>query len=131
MSAKTMIAAGCVCAACVAGGVGVGMMMMNRSAPPPTEVVEEGPKREVITPENAEQATLDWLATDVVAPGYYEAKMNSTWYFEDGSKPSTNAYVENVAYNTHDVYFDVTLAPRARMGEERISSPVSARVTSK
>ena len=43
-------------------------------------------------------------------PTYYEAKMNSTWYFEDGASPSTNAYVENVETNTNDVYFDVILS---------------------
>lgn len=124
MSAKTMIVAGCVCAACVAGGVGVGMMMMSRSAPPAAVVEDEGPKRNVITQDNVQEVVDSWLNKPTVAPGYYEVKMNSQWYFEDGSKPSTNAYVENVVGNTHDVYFDVELADT---GEVILQSPVIPR----
>lgn len=50
--------------------------------------------------------------------------MNSTWYFGDGSQPSSNAYVENVANNSHDVYFDVQLADT---GEVILQSPVIPR----
>ena len=125
MSAKTMIAAGCVCAACVAGGVAVGMTMMNNNSTPPAAVVEdEAPKRNVITMDTVEEVVDNWLTNGSGGPAYYEAKMNSTWYFGDGSQPSSNAYVENVANNSHDVYFDVQLADT---GEVILQSPVIPR----
>ena len=37
----------------------------------------------------------------------YQVTMNSTWYFENGTASSNNAYVENAEANENAVYFDV------------------------
>ena len=59
--------------------------------------------------ENAEEVLDEMMREEPVAPGFYEAKMTTTWNFPDGTSPSTNAYVENVPDNTNDVYFDLSL----------------------
>ena len=61
----------------------------------------------VVTPSNVEEAIADLQKSE---SGYYEVTMNSTWYFEDGSSASSNAYVENSTRNTNDVYFDIVLS---------------------
>ena len=72
---------------------------------------EEEKRNVVVNKENVEQV-IEEMEEEVMTnrPTYYEAKMNSTWYFDDGASPSTNAYVENVETNTNDVYFDVILS---------------------
>lgn len=83
---------------------------------------EEGPKRNVVVnEENIEEVLENLKEEDKVRPGRYQVTMNSTWRFEDGSSPSENAYVENVATNTNDVYFDLALADT---GEVILESPV-------
>ncbi len=72
---------------------------------------EEVPKRNVVINQNNVDDVLKELVPEkYVMPGNYQATMNSTWHFPDGSSPSTDAYVENVVTNTNDVYFDVMLA---------------------
>lgn len=87
----------------------VGLLLGQQSAGG-QQAADEPPKRNVVvTKDNVEDIVED-MKEATVAPGMYEVKMNSTWYFEDGSSPSRNAYVENVVNNTNDVYFDVVLA---------------------
>ena len=50
----------------------------------------------------------------------YTTSMNSDWYFEDGTSPSSNAYVENSVENSCTIYFEVLLA---NTGETAYSSP--------
>ena len=86
---------------------------------------KEEPKRNVVVnKDNVDKITDEMNKTQHVRPGTYEAKMNSTWHFPDGSSPSTDAYVENVAENTNDVYFDVELADT---GEVILESPIIPR----
>lgn len=50
----------------------------------------------------------------------YTTSMNSDWYFEDGTSPSSNAYVENSVVNSNTIYFEVLLS---NTGETAYSSP--------
>ena len=75
------------------------------------ESVKSEQKRNVVVNENnADKIAEDIVEQEQVRSGMYEVTMNSEWKFEDGSSISKNAYVENVANNTNDVYFDVNLA---------------------
>lgn len=68
---------------------------------------DDGKKRDVVVNEdNVEEILSDMM--EGVAPGTYQARMNSTWYFESGDKSSSNAYVENAEANQNPVYFDIT-----------------------
>lgn len=88
-------------------------------------VGKKEPKRNVVITEgNAQEVILDITNRTPVPPGKFEANMNSTWYFTDGSSPSANAYVGNVANNSHDIYFDVELKST---GEVILDSPVIPR----
>lgn len=80
------------------------------------------PMRNVVVNEkNAENVAVEFIEQEQIRSGNYEVTMNSTWYFTDGTSISDNAYVENVANNTNDVYFDVNLADT---DEVIYSSPV-------
>lgn len=61
----------------------------------------------VVTQDNVEEILA---GEPPVASGHYNVVMNTTWYFPSGSSPSNNAYVENDAANTNDIYFDIVLA---------------------
>ena len=72
---------------------------------------QEEPKRNVVVnKDNVEDALKVMEKHEFVPPGRFNAKMNSTWYFEDGTSPSSNAYVENSLRNSKDFYFDLILA---------------------
>ncbi len=80
------------------------------------------PMRNVVVNEkNAENVAEEFIEQEQIRSGNYEVTMNSTWYFTDGTSISDNAYVENVANNTNDIYFDVNLADT---DEVIYSSPV-------
>ncbi len=64
----------------------------------------------VVNDDNVDEVLADLTESEYTAPGYYEVMMNTTWKFSTGSAASSNAYVKNVATNTNDVYFDVTLS---------------------
>ena len=71
----------------------------------------EEPRRSVVvTKDTAEEAVDELLQGNYVAPGYYSVSMSTTWNFATGDSISEDAYVENLAENTNDVYFDVFLA---------------------
>lgn len=85
---------------------------------------KEEPKRNVVITEgNAQEVIFELSEMEVVPPGQFEVNMNSTWYFASGTAASSNAYVGNVANNSHDVYFDVELPN----GEVILQSPVIPR----
>lgn len=68
---------------------------------------DDGKKRDVVVNEdNVEEILSDMM--EGVAPGSYQVRMNSTWYFESGDESSNNAYVENAEANQNPVYFDIT-----------------------
>lgn len=74
---------------------------------------EEKEQRNVVmTPDNV-QSVIEQMAEQGQEPvpiGYYTVSMSYEWHFETGSKPSSDAYVENVVGNTNAVYLDVFLA---------------------
>ncbi len=86
---------------------------------------EKEKRNVVVTPDNVEDVIKEMQANDPVQTGYYTVKQNSTWYFATGVSPSSNAHVENVANNEHDVYFDVFLEGDEETEENAIyKSPV-------
>ena len=75
----------------------------------------------VVNQENLDEILKDMAEDEFVPVGSYQARMSSDWVFADGTSASENAYVENVAANSHDVYFDIMLSDT----NERIyASPV-------
>ncbi len=82
---------------------------------------EEPKRRSVVVNEDNVDEVLESLEEGYVPPGYYEVTMNSTWNFESGDAPSTNAYVENTQTNANPVYFDVV---REDTGETIYESPI-------
>lgn len=100
---KSVVIVGIIAFVIIAVLVGVIVFLLNP---------QEKEKRNVVVNKENVETVIEKMEEEAVTdlPTYYEAKMNSTWYFEDGASPSTNAYVENVETNTNDVYFDVILS---------------------
>lgn len=72
---------------------------------------EEDTKRNiVVTRDNVEEVIDSMSEAEYIEPGYYSASMSTEWHFASGDAVSEDAYVENLAENTNDVYFDVFLA---------------------
>ena len=71
--------------------------------------VVENKRNTVVTADNVEDVVEEMMNQEYVEPGYYSASMSTTWHFATGDAVSQDAYVENVAENTNDVYFDVVL----------------------
>lgn len=90
------------------------VLLMRRPeevAEAPEMSVAEEPKRSVVITEDTVDDVVDELLEgDYVAPGYYSVSMSTTWNFATGDSVSEDAFVENLAENTNDVYFDVFLA---------------------
>lgn len=89
----------------------IGFLLLRKEKPQdqPQEASREV-LRDVVTPENVDNILEEMANYEVVEPGYYAVTQNSEWHFADGSSVSSDAYVENIAENTNDVYFDVFLA---------------------
>ena len=90
--------------------IGVIVVMMNSSQSNENTVTEETEKRSVLLTED----NIDEMADQILnqpeqegVPMNYQVTMNSTWEFEDGQSPSSNAYVANSENNETPVYFDV------------------------
>lgn len=64
----------------------------------------------VVNKDNAEEIAKEMADQEFVEPGYYTVSMETEWHFSKGDAVSDNAWVENQAENTNDVYFDVFLA---------------------
>ena len=110
-----------ICAAVIIVLLGIIVALLGRQGEP-TDTVDNTPKRNVVVnADNADKVATDIIEKEQVRSGMYEVTMNSEWIFEDGASVSKNAYVENVANNTNDVYFDINLADT---GELIYSSPV-------
>lgn len=93
------------------------VLLMRNSEEAPEEpessavTTSEEPKRSVVlTEDTADDALDEMLQGNYVEPGYYSVSMSTTWHFATGDSISEDAYVENLAENTNDVYFDVFLA---------------------
>lgn len=75
--------------------------------------VEKSKKRNVVVNEsNAESVAEQMIeeAQEFVEPGYYTVSMDTDWHFSKGDAVSDDAWVDNLAENTNDIYFDVFLA---------------------
>ena len=89
----------------VLAGVAVGVLLNRNNS---VNIEDDGvPMRDILVHEGNIQEIID---RDLVPTGYYQATMNTTWNFRDGTSVSDNAYVANDRANTNDVYFDVQLA---------------------
>lgn len=98
------------------------VMNLNRV---PEQEEERPPQRAMVVNEDNLNDILEELEdVQPVQAGYYQARMSTDWTFPDGASASPDAYVENVANNTNDVYFDVELADT---GETVYASPVIPR----
>lgn len=82
---------------------------------------EQGRRNVVVNEDNVDKIIEQMQDSERVADGYYEMTMNSTWYFENGTAASDNAYVENTVTNTNSVYFDIV---RSDTGETIFESPI-------
>ena len=97
---KSVVIVGVIAVVIIAVLVGVIVFLLKPQ--------EEEKRNVVVNKDNVEKVVQEMEEVkQPIAPMYYEAKMNSTWYFENGTAASENAYVENVKTNTNDVYFDV------------------------
>lgn len=62
----------------------------------------------LVTPDNVDEIIAS--IQEPIQDGSYMTSMNVDWTFEDGTSPSSDAYVENAPENTRMVYFDVILS---------------------
>ncbi len=75
----------------------------------------------IVTPENVDEVLANMQEEQKVPVGQYEVNMNTSWEFETGDSPSSNAYVGNANSNSNDVYFDIV---RSDTGETIFESPI-------
>lgn len=71
---------------------------------------EEVQRNVVVTDNNVDEIVDNMLEEEYIEPGYYSASMSTEWHFKTGDSISEDAYVENLAENTNDIYFEVFLA---------------------
>lgn len=75
-----------------------------------TVTTTEEPRRSVVvTQDTAEEVADNLFQQEYIEPGYYSVSMSTEWHFATGDSISEDAYVENLAENTNDVFFDVFL----------------------
>lgn len=108
----------CVC--CTAAIVAA-IILTNGNGDGATTQEETGKRQVVLNEQNVEEAIQEFEEQDYVGFGSYRVSMIPDWKFIDGASPSYNALVENLAVNTHDVYFDVI---RSDTNEVIYESPV-------
>lgn len=78
-------------------------------------------RKVLVNDENVEDILSSMEEKEYTPVGYYTAKMNYEWDFENGKSASSNAYVQNDPTNTQAVYFDITLEDT---GETIYESPI-------
>lgn len=108
----------CVC--CTAAIIAT-IILTNGNGGNTTEQKEPEKRQVVLNEENIEEAIQEFEEQDYVGFGAYRVSMVPDWKFIDGTSPSYNAYVENLAVNTNDVYFDVI---RSDTNETIYESPI-------
>ncbi len=96
-------------------------LLLRKKDEPPAAVQEQQETRDVLVNEDNVDRIVEQMANSSTPPPNYEATMNSTWNFPDGSQASDNAYVENSTSNQNDVYFDLEIS---ETGEVIYESPV-------
>lgn len=68
---------------------------------------EASPNNRVVS-----EANIDSIETDIqkqINEGMFNARMNTSWTFENSHSVSKNAYVANSELNNHAIYFDIIL----------------------
>lgn len=68
---------------------------------------EASPNNRVVS-----EANIDSIEADIqkkIDEGMFNARMNTSWTFENSHSVSKNAYVANSELNSHAVYFDIIL----------------------
>lgn len=70
---------------------------------------QEEKRNVVVTPDNVDEVLENMTNAEFTEPGYYTVTMTNEWHFATGDAVSEDAYVENVAENTNDVYFDIVM----------------------
>ncbi len=99
-----------ICLVVIIALLGTVIFLLLKKKEPAAQAPEEaGANRDLVTEDNLEDV-INEMANAQTPPGNYQAIMNSTWRFEDGSSYSDNAYVENGELNSNDVYFDLKLS---------------------
>lgn len=101
------------------------VLLLGKSGQENVETTEETKRNVVVNESNAEEIASEMINQEYIEPGYYSASMTTTWHFVTGDAVSEDAYVENVAGNTNDVYFDIFLAEQE--DEPIYQSPVIPR----
>lgn len=74
---------------------------------------EEPERRNVVVNENNAEDVAEQMVEEgqqYVKPGYYTVSMDTDWHFSRGDAVSDDAFVDNLAENTNDIYFDVFLS---------------------
>ena len=106
-------------------------LVLNLNRPVEQTLQEEEPRQRsvLITEENVEAIVEEAEEAPATPVGSYEATMNMTWNFPDGSSPSSNAYVENTESNINDVYFDLQMRDTGETLYESPVIPVGQRLT--
>lgn len=93
---------------------GVSIYLVVSSSSRDNNQEKNGTRRDVVvTPENVDEilAALEETNPD----SSYTASMNVDWFFDDGTSPSKNAFVENAPENSRTVYFDILLIGTSEM----------------
>ena len=80
----------------------------------------------VVTQDNVSQLIAE---AEQNADTAYTVSMNIEWDFENGTSPSTNAYVENDTSNLRTVYFNVLLADTSELVYSSPYIPVGSTLT--
>ena len=122
-STKVIIVVGSVVLVALVGVIiALVMVVLNRGESERVVYVGEEPlqRTRVVNEGNVGEVVSD-LREPPTPVGYYEVSMNTNWVFPNGASPSSNAFVENVASNTNDVYFDLQLRST---GETIYESPL-------
>lgn len=81
----------------------------------------------LVTPDNVDEIIAS--IQEPIQDGSYMTSMNVDWTFEDGTSPSSDAYVENAPENTRMVYFDVILSDTSETVYSSPFIPVGSRLS--
>lgn len=108
-SGKTVIIAGAVVITVLLGIII--FLLVSGEGNKGTEAEKLEKRNIVVNENNAESVAEEMIeeAQEFVEPGYYTVSMDTDWHFSKGDAVSDDAWVDNLAENTNDVYFDVFL----------------------
>jgi Na+-transporting NADH:ubiquinone oxidoreductase subunit NqrC len=100
-----------ICVVAVLVLVAVAVVLLKKPKNQQEEAEESITKRNVVVTQNNVDEVVESMAmAEYIEPGYYSVSMTNEWHFATGDAVSEDAFVENKAENTNDVFFDVFLA---------------------